>query len=449
LNNNIIITGFGSAGYAALMAIKKTNPKSEITVIDPKPHDLMHPCGLPYSLENIINKKDLYQDINLSGMGVKKIQGEVTGINEDNSLECMSDGRNSTLNFSSLVITAGSQPFVPGIKGLSEFYNKSIFNLTSVTELLKIIEKINHAQSGAVVGAGAIGLESAVAMKNTVNEVRVFEAENQILSGILDPDIAKILEDSLLKQNIHIHKNFKIEKIIKKKDLNNGFSLNNDSGDFFEADTGILATGFRPNISIAENSSIDCNANGIIVNNRMMTVRKNIFAAGDIISGWSVIDGKKLNSKLATSAYKQGTIAGLNCAGKSAIYNGSAGTFVSKIGKLEIAGTGYNTATAIKKGFQPVSGKIKSGILPDYFPDNTEITIKVIIDKITGKFLGAQAIGEKGAAERINIISAAIEFNITADRIGSLEMAYCPAVSEVYDPVFRAIDFAIRRTKKK
>ncbi len=138
----------------------------------------------------------------------------------------------------------------------------------------------------------------------------------------------------------------------------------------------------------------------------------------------------------------------MNMMGKETDYKGSAGTFVTRIGNIEIAGTGFTFETAVQKGYKPVSGKITAHILPEYFPNNSQITIKIIFDGNTGKILGGQAIGEKGAAERINIISTAIEFNISIEELGRTELAYCPAVSEVYDPLLRAIDFGLRRMKK-
>ncbi|MCX7679532.1 MAG: hypothetical protein N2316_09965 [Spirochaetes bacterium] len=42
-------------------------------------------------------------------------------------------------------------------------------------------------------------------------------------------------------------------------------------------------------------------------------------------------------------------------------------------------------------------------------------------------------------------MSLALECEISLDALTMLELAYCPAVSEVNDPLLRAIDFAIRR----
>ncbi|MDH7555266.1 MAG: hypothetical protein QHH74_16630, partial [Spirochaetota bacterium] len=59
----IIIAGLGSAGFAALVTIKRINPKAHVVVIDPKDKDIVHPCGLPYALEGKVNEQDLQQDI--------------------------------------------------------------------------------------------------------------------------------------------------------------------------------------------------------------------------------------------------------------------------------------------------------------------------------------------------------------------------------------------------
>jgi hypothetical protein len=59
---------------------------------------------------------------------------------------------------------------------------------------------------------------------------------------------------------------------------------------------------------------------------------------------------------------------------------------------------------ALSLGYQPVGGKIKAEILPAYFPNNEEVSIKVIADSLSGKILGGQAVGRKGTAERLILL---------------------------------------------
>ena len=140
-----------------------------------------------------------------------------------------------------------------------------------------------------------------------------------------------------------------------------------------------------------------------------------------------------------------GIVTGINAAGGAAEYRGTAGTFVTRIGNLEVAGTGYTTQAARAAGYTPVEGKIRTTILPDYFPENTTISIKVLCDRMSGRFLGAQAVAERGAAERVNLVSMALETGMLPADFWRVELAYCPAVSEVVDPLNKAIEFALRR----
>jgi pyruvate/2-oxoglutarate dehydrogenase complex dihydrolipoamide dehydrogenase (E3) component len=161
----------------------------------------------------------------------------------------------------------------------------------------------------------------------------------------------------------------------------------------------------------------------------------------------SRINGNEIPVKLATSAYKTGLIAGSNAAGSVQNYSGSAATFVTDIAGLEVAATGFTQAFCAREGLNAAAGKLKSRVLPDYMGGEDMVQIKVLLDSASGRFLGAQATGA-GAASRINLVSMAIEFDVAAEDFMRTELAYCPAVSEVHDPLFKAVEFAMRRIRR-
>ncbi len=265
---------------------------------------------------------------------------------------------------------------------------------------------------------------------------------DQLLPGIVDPDMAGLAEAYLDSCGI---------SVIKNKSVNNvrgSGGVMELSGDGLSLQAGmvVVAAGSRPGLSLAESSGIECSAGGIKTDTYLRTTAGNIYAAGDCIANWSVVDGKPVSSRLATSAYRQGTLAGINACGGSVGYAGSACTFVTRFGGFELAGTGLSASAAAERGFDPVAGRIRSRVRPDYYPSNTEITMKILSDKSSGRVLGAQCAGSEGAASRINLVSMAIEFGLRLDELAGVELAYCPAVSEVYDPLLRAADFGLRRS---
>lgn len=438
----IVICGFGSAGYAALASIRRIDPSASVTVIDPKAKDLFHPCGIPYALEGDAAYEGLDSDVNLQAIRVKKIRATAEIIEEGRIIYSMG-GVTAEEPFDSCIICTGARPGIPPIEGIERVLRKGLFTFADRFDLDAVLSVLPESRSAIVIGAGAIGIEAASALMTKLPRVTLFEDKDSILPGVLDPDMALLMQSHIEVGGSVIKTKTRAEKFLPGE-IFTGIS----AGQFdYTADLGIISTGFKPDTAIAEKSGIKCNNNGIVVNPALETSMKNVFAAGDCIDGWNIINGKKTNSRLATSAYKQGSAAGINAAGGSAEYKGTACTFVTKIRGLEAAGTGFSTATAKESGYEPALGKIKSKILPDYFKSNYEITIKVLVDPATKLFLGAQAIGQIGASDRINLISMAIEFGIRADEIHRLEMAYCPAVSEVNDPLLKAVEFALRRIK--
>ncbi|HSV98433.1 MAG TPA: FAD-dependent oxidoreductase [Spirochaetota bacterium] len=440
--NHIVIIGLGSAGYAALMSIRRTAPKSRITVIDPKLTDLMHPCGIPYSLGGHVPAAGLEQDILLSKMGVKKLAGEAVRIDADSRTITMHAGDGErAIAFDAAIIATGSVPAIPAIAGMERALYNGLYPLATVDDLKKIKDRLDSAVRGVVIGAGAIGLEAAIALRKHLKTIYLFEMKPQVLPGILDPDMSVPVREHMELHGVVMNAGASVDGILSDA----GFAGVTSGEKAYEAEIGILAAGFRADTDLAAGSGIAFEPLGITVDERMRTSVPGVFAAGDCIAAWSVIDGARVPVKLATCAYRQGVVAGINASGGDVAYRGTAATFVTKVGKLEVAGTGYTTEAAKGAGYTPVEGKIRTGILPEYFPGNTEISLKVICDRDSGRFLGAQAVAENGAAGRINLVSMALDAGVMPADFWRVELAYCPAVSKVIDPLNRAVEFALRR----
>lgn len=437
----IVIIGFGAAAYAALMTLKRIGCRDDITIIDPKECDLFHPCGLPYAIEGIADALKLCQNIGFERMGVRKIRGSLHSVDKEaRSLSIVSAGGECIIDYDTLLLSSGSVPVVPRIPGVERYINKGIFTLSSAEDLSKIEKMIIADRKCAVIGAGAIGLETAASLISRGCDVTVFEMCDSIMAGVLDSDMSSMLEETLSLHGMKIMKSSQVAAFNGEETLK---SIRvDDTG--YEAELCIIAAGRFPSLEYLP-SGIECDSRlGIITDDTMRTTDMNIFAAGDCAVIKSSIDGKPIPVKLATSSFNQGVTAAYQIAGRDSKFRGSAGTFVSMIGGIEIAATGFTSAVAAERGFDPVSVKISSAVRPDYMNPNDRITIKVIADRKSSRIIGGQAIGS-GASARINVVGSGIMMNSVIDDFESLEMAYCPAVSEVYDPLRRAVDGLKRR----
>jgi len=436
----IVIIGLGTAGFAAALAIKKQDRKAKITIIDKKDFNLLHSCGLPYVLERKISQfSTIKHDINAKLMNIEIINNaKATKIDHNNKkvIYQNKEGEVVETNYDKLIIAPGSYSFIPPISGVEN--NNYIYKVADLKTTEQLDQAVENSKSAIVIGAGAIGIETAYALKKRDLDVTLVDMLPHAFPKAIDPDISKILEEYLEKKEIKLKLGKKLEKINQ-----NQIQLEDET---IEADLIVMATGVRPRIKLAGDSGILTDKGGIVVNEKLETKIPDIYAAGDSITTSNLITKKSFPAWLATTAYKQGTIAGINAAGGSKKIPGTMATFVSVIGDIEVAATGLNTYFADQNNYEILIGKSKSTDMPEWMPGKVEITVKVIADKITKKIIGAQAIG-KGAAARINIVSTAIKSGMTLTDLSETEFAYCPAVSQCYDVLTGAVDIALRKIK--
>jgi len=415
----IVILGLGAAGFGAALAAKKQDRKADITIIDNKDFDLLHQCGLPFALEGRIKSfSELKHSINADKMGMKLLRCKVDKVDFDNK-KVVCDKKE--VDYDKLIIAVGSKPFIPKIKTDNEIF--TVHNINDTKELEKNVKKGN----AIIVGAGAIGLETAVALKKKGMDVKVVDMLSSAFPKAIDKDISLILEEKLKDKGIEIELGKEIKEIKEKALV-------------------VMATGVLPNVTFLEGSMLGINKFGIEVNEKMETSIKDVYAAGDCCCVSSLINKKEMPSQLANNAYREGVITGANAAGGNKKFKGMLGTFVSVIDDIEIAATGFNSFFAELYGIKTIIGKAKGKNRPEWFGSAGELVVKIIADE-KGKIIGAQAIGE-GAKERINIISTAIKAGFSLKDISELELAYCPAVSDYYDVLVMAAEIGLRKSKQ-
>jgi NADH oxidase (H2O2-forming) len=442
----IVIIGLGSGGFPASLAIRRTDSEASITIIEKRSYDMYSPCGMPFAIEGIIGLDNLRFSLPEDKQTTKLLLHEAQAINPAGKnvlVKNLKTGETVTIPYDSLIIAAGAQPFIPPVKGAKENLDKGVFVLHDLESARSIIEYAGHAKKAVVVGAGPIGLEIAVALKEKGLDVAVVEMLSYALPRALDKDMAKIVEQSLEGRNIKLLFNKTVNSI-------NGSPVESVTvgEEVIETDMAILASGVRANIDLAKNAGVEVGKWGIKTNSKMETNIKGIYAVGDCIETVSLINHRPTVMQLSSAAYRQGIVAGTNAAGGYDTYEGALGTFVSLIGSLEVGATGFNEFFAESSGYEVISGKARGKNKPEYYPGSKDITVKIIADAKTGRVLGGQVVGEEGAGSRINVLSLAIKSGMDVYSLSQTEMAYCPMLAESYDVLNKAADFAVRKLEK-
>jgi NADH oxidase (H2O2-forming) len=426
-----------------------TDRKAEVTIIEKRHYDMFSACGLPFAIEGIV--KD-FEDLKFPVPGhlkrlKKYLLHEVTAIDTEKksiNVKNLQTGETFDVEFDSLIIATGAEPVILPVPGAKEFIGKGVHFVTNPENAMALKKHAETAKSAVVIGGGGIGLEIAVALKAMGLDVIVTKRSPPVLPRTLDPDMGQLVEDHLKELGINTMFGRSFDGI-SGSDHVESVTI---AGEEIKTDIVVMAAGVYGNTALAKIAGIECSKKGIITDERMETKVKDIYAIGDCVETFNLIDNTPCVMQLATSAYQHGIIAGINAVGGDAKYFGALNTFVSKVGSLEVSATGYNSSGAEDAGFQVFGTKVKAQDRPEYMPGHKDITVKIIADKTTGKILGGQAIGEEGAAWRVNIISLAIRAGMGIAELNQAELAYSPPISEVYDVLSMVTEFAGRRLKK-
>ncbi len=448
-SRKIVIIGLGTGGLYSSRAASRFDRKAELTIVEKRSYDMFSPCGLPYAIEGVVESfEDLKHTVPSTRQLRKLLRHEAISIDTEGKrvqVKDLESGETSWLEYDSLIISTGSQPTILPIPGAKELLGRGVHVVTNPENAQALRDAALESKRAVVVGGGAIGLEITFALMELGLDVWVTKRSPPPFPRNLDPDMGKIISEYLESKGLHILFGKGIERI-NGDDHVEAVEI---AGETIPTDIVVMAVGVRPESRLAKEAGIATERGAIVTDERMMTNVKDVYALGDCSASFSGVDHKPISIALATTAFMQAAVAGVNAAGGDAVYDGGMGTFVSFIGDLEISCTGYNTEIAERNGFKVIAGRANMQTKPKWMPGAKDISVKIVVDAETGRLLGGQAIGEEGAAWRINVISVAIKNKMTIEDFTKVELAYCPAVSELYDPLLVAADVALRRFNRK
>ncbi len=184
------------------------------------------------------------------------------------------DGRKETVRGKALAVCTGSDPFVPPIPGLKDVgfqTNETIFTMPEQPKRL------------AVIGGGPIGSELGQSFARLGSTVSLIEGSPRILSRE-DADTAAVVATSMKADGMTLHTNSKLMQV-DRSPTGKVLHLQLASGEEtqVEVDDILVATGRRPSTAKIglEEVGIKRDHGRIVVNERMQTNRRSVYACGD------------------------------------------------------------------------------------------------------------------------------------------------------------------------
>lgn len=441
----VLIIGLGTGGLYASRSAQRFNRKTQITIIEKREYHMFSPCGIPYAIEGVVGSfEELKHSVPTTRSLQIRLKHEATEIDAEErkvKIKNLETEEEEWLEYDKLILATGSRAKILPIPGANEFLGKGMYIVTNPEEGEILRDVALKSKTAAVIGGGAIGMEIALALKHLGVKVHITKRSEPSLPRNLDPDMGKILTDHLLEKGLNVYFGKGIDSI-NGADKVESVTI---GGEAIPVDFVVMSAGIDSNIDLAVEAGVECERGSIKTNKKMETNVPDIYAIGDNCWTHNMIDDSPARTALATTAYRQAMVAGVNVAGGDKEYEGTLGTFVTSVGDLEVSATGYNTSMAEAAGFKVISGRANTVNKPTWIPGAKDISVKVVADIETGRLLGGQSIGVEGTDWRINMIALGIRKGMTLEEFASVELAYCPPVSELYDPLLMATDVALRR----
>ncbi len=324
------------------------------------------------------------------------------------------------LSAKAIVVTTGTEDFIPPIKGLAE--------ISHLTWKKALMQK-RQPKSLSIIGGGPVGCEIACFYASFGTRVIIFQGASNVLNRE-DQEVSKLAQKSLEKLGIEIINNAKINEVVDGHGVF-GVRLENVK-DAYATEQLLVAAGKRSNTK-----GFNLEATGVALNDRgsikttkqQATSVRHIFAAGDVDGGMM----------FTHTAHNEGYIAGHNAAllakrkrSKKLERNEKVVPRVTFI-ESEVASVGM-TAQEAKKAFKKVLvGRYNMSALSRAVTDSRRFgLIKLVAHPKTRKLVGGHIIGEN-AGEMIHEIAMAIHLNATIDKVANMIHAF-PTYSEGIAP---------------
>jgi len=428
-----VVIGGDAAGMSAAVRLRGGRPDAEVIVLEKSRFTSYSACGIPFVVGGLVDggvealvarSPEVHRE---RGIDVRT-HHEATAIDVDKGeVEVLDEHGGTTLRigYDELLIATGGEPVRPELPGIDLPLVHGVQDLADAQVLLSLADE--GCRRIVIVGGGYIGLEMAEAYIERGCTATVIERGAQPL-GVVDEDFGARVADAMRGRGIDVWTNTEVTGFEPAAVVTPAGAV--------DADLVILGLGVAPRSGLAAAAGIELGVKGAIrVDDRQATSAAHVWAAGDCAESTHLVSGAPVHIALGTYANRHGRVAGINMAGGDVRSKRVLGTAVTKLCTLEVALTGLRVDAARDAGFDAVTTTVHTTTVAGYLPHATEMTVRLVAERGTGRLLGGQIIGGPGSAKRIDTVATAITAEMTVADVMDLDLAYAPPFSSVWDPI--------------
>ncbi|NLN60368.1 MAG: FAD-dependent oxidoreductase [Deltaproteobacteria bacterium] len=456
----IIVIGGSAAGPKAAAKARRLDEQAEVIIVQKEADLSMASCGYPYYIGGFFDDRNMLlctptgmvRDP-IFYMNAKKIQARVETeaisidrLNKKVTCRNLRTGETDELPYDSLILATGAVPNMPPVPG-NDLEGITTLQRIQDADYLRKIRDEKKITKAVVIGGGLIGIETCEALQLAGINITVIEMMPQLLT-FLDWEMAKLVENHVRDNAVDVITNYAVAAFLGEQGKLAGVKLSN--GTELPCELAVVAVGVRPNAKLAADAGLDLGeTGGIKVNEYMQTSDPHIYAAGDCIEITNRITGENVHAPFGDLANLEGRIAGENAVlGNTVKFPGTIQTGICKIFEYAAGVTGLTERSARKAGFDIVT-VINSSPDKPMFMNGKLLVTKLVVEKESGRLLGAQCIGPGDVAKQIAQWAMAISGKLCLEDIINADLPYAPPFSLAIDHFIATAHIMQNKTKNR
>ncbi|MGL5765777.1 MAG: NAD(P)/FAD-dependent oxidoreductase, partial [Sarcina sp.] len=270
-----VIIGASASGINGAKKLRELNPEAQIILIS-KDDFIYSRCILHHYIrgERSVEKLNFSEFDFMEKYNIKWLKGlEVLKVNSEDKTILLSD--NELISYDKLLICSGASSFIPPIENLRTA--NYVYGLRNLEDAIEIKKRAKSVNAIAVLGAGLIGIDAISGLMDYGANLTLIEMGDRILPLQLDNEAASVYEQKFIEKGVNLKLSVKAEKILIDSNNNpEGILLN--TGEIIPCQMIVVATGVRSNTSFLENSGVNFDKFGVIIDETGKTNISDVYA---------------------------------------------------------------------------------------------------------------------------------------------------------------------------
>ncbi|MFE9421545.1 FAD-dependent oxidoreductase [Kitasatospora sp. NPDC006697] len=450
MTEHLVVVGGDAAGMtAASQARRRRGPEQlRITAFERGAFTSYSACGIPYWVGEVVAGRDRLiarSPEQHRARGIEVRTGtEVVELDLANrrvrSIEAAT-GRESWTDYDQLVLATGAEAVRPQLPGFDAPGVHTAHTLPQGGALLDALAAEPEGPA-VVVGGGYIGIELVEALLLRGRRVTLVCRSDEPMPS-LDQELGALVRARMVELGVEVVAGAAALEVLLGPD-GRPRAVRSTAGEH-PARLVVLGTGVRPRTALAREAGLALGAHGGLRTDPRMRVLDadgravdGLWAGGDCVEVRQLVSGEFAHVALGTHANKHGLVIGANLTGEPLEFPGVVGTAVTKLCELEIGRTGLNARQATAAGLDWTAVTTTGSTRARYYPGSTQVTVRLLAERGTGRLLGGQLVGGPGTAKRVDAVAVALGCGLTVERLLFQDLGYAPPFAPVWDPVLAA-----------